>query len=225
MPSLRSFHPSANMLDILWQAFITNVDPIVKVLHKPSMIIVISEAKKNLNSLNKSTEALLFVIYYAASISMTPEDTVRDLGEDKGVLTARYKFAAEQALTQADLINTQELVTLQAFVIFLICIRTHGHSRYIWTLTGLAIRIAQSMGIQRDGEHFDLLVFETESRRRLWVQLLILDYRTSEDFGCKSTILDGSFDTRSPLNVNDTDLRVDAASYPQEVNGCTEAQK
>ena len=220
--TIRSLHPNPALVESYWQAYITNVDPIAKILHKPSIKILVSKAKDDLNSIDKPTEALLLAIYYAATISMTPEATVRDLGEDKNALITRYKFAVEQALVRADLINTQDLVTLQAFVIFLICLRTHGHPRYVWTLTGLAIRIAQSMGIQRDGENFNLSVLETEARRRLWLQLYTLDVRSSEDFGCNPTISEGLFDTKRPLNINDTELNVCAISYPHESEGCTE---
>ena len=220
--TIRSLHPNPTLVESYWQAYVTNVDPVAKILHKPSIKILVSKANDDLNSIDKPTEALLFAIYYAATISMTPEATVRDLGEDKKVLITRYKFAVEQALVRADLINTQDLVTLQAFVIFLICLRTHCHPRYVWTLTGLAIRIAQSMGIQRDGENFNLSVLETEARRRLWVQLYTLDVRASEDFGCNPTIPDGVFDTKKPLNINDTELSVGTISYPHESEGCTE---
>jgi hypothetical protein len=46
------------------------------------------------------------------------------------------------------------------------------------TLTGLAIRIAHSLGLHRDGTNFDVSPFDTEMRRRCWWQICVLDVRT-----------------------------------------------
>jgi hypothetical protein len=45
----------------------------------------------------------------------------------------------------------------------------------IWTMIGLAIRIAEAMGLHRDGEIFPLPALETKLRRRLWWQIYMLD--------------------------------------------------
>jgi len=43
-------------------------------------------------------------------------------------------------------------------------------------------------------------------RRRLWWQVVILDIRSSEDFGTDPSVGEYSFDVKLPLNVNDADL-------------------
>lgn len=89
-------------------------------------------------------------------------------------------------------------------------------------LTGLLIRLAQSLGLQRDGEQFGLSPLETELRRRLWWQIVHLDLRASEDHGSEPTILDQSFDTRFPLNINDEDIDASMKEPPPEHEGATE---
>ena len=71
-------------------------------------------------------------------------------------------------------------------------------------MTGLAIRIAHGMGIDRDGELFKLRPLETELRRRVWHQISSLDLRASEARGMLPTHL--SYDTKLPSNINDSDL-------------------
>lgn len=73
-------------------------------------------------------------------------------------------------------------------------------------LTGNAVRIAQALGIHRDGSFFSLSPFETEMRRRLWWQICLLDMQVSEVHGSPPTISPNSFDTKFPLNVNDSDI-------------------
>ena len=95
-------------------------------------------------------------------------------------------------------------------------------TRNVWMLTGLLIRLAQSLGLQRDGEQFGLSPFETEMRRRLWWQIVHLDLRASEDHGSEPTIVDQSFDTRFPLNIQDEDIDTSMREPPREREGATE---
>ncbi len=75
---LRPLHPSPSQIPFMWQIFQENVDPIVKVLHVPTMNRLIREVRNNPDSLTPSTEALMFSIYYAAMTSMN-DDEVRPL--------------------------------------------------------------------------------------------------------------------------------------------------
>ena len=64
-------------------------------------------------------EALVFSIYYAATISMTPGQFELYIGEKRLSVLERYRFATEQALAQADFLNTPSMLLLQAAVLFL----------------------------------------------------------------------------------------------------------
>jgi len=129
-----------------------------------------------------------------------------NFGVEKESLLKQYRFGVEQALARASFLNTDEIVTVQAFVLFLVCVRRHDDTRFVWSLTGLAIRIAQSLGLHRDGTKFGLSPFDTEMRRRLWWQVCILDTRASEDHGSDPSIGDFSYDTEFPMSINDEDL-------------------
>ena len=84
------------------------------------------------------------------------------------------------------------------------------------------MRIAQSLGLHRDGAKFGLSPFDTEMRRRLWWHICILDVRASEDHGSEPMILDQAFDTEFPTNVNDDDLKPEATEPPAVREGPTE---
>jgi hypothetical protein len=217
-----SLHPVPRQIGMYWQAFKENVDPLVKVLHIPTFDRTIIEAASNLANLPRALEALLFTIYYGAVTSLSGEDCLARFGEGKPVLLARYRFAIEQALARANFLITEEIVVLQALVLFLMCLRRNSYARVIWTLTGLVVRIAQTIGVHRDGVHFGLKPFDVEMRRRLWWQVCILDTRASEDHGCDPTITEQSFDTKMPLNVNDVDITPDMKDLPEVKHGCTD---
>lgn len=217
-----SLHPMPQQIGMYWQTFKENVDPLVKVLHITTFERTIMEAASHLDNLPRGLEALLFTIYYGAVTSLSGEDCHARFGESKSVLLSRYRFAIEQALARANFLITEELVVLQALVIFLMCLRRNSYARVIWTLTGLVVRIAQTIGVHRDGVHFGLKPFDVEMRRRLWWQVCILDTRASEDHGCDPTITEQSFDTKMPLNINDVDITPDMNDFPVERQGCTD---
>jgi Fungal specific transcription factor domain len=236
---LKPLHPLPSQIPFYWQTFLENVQPLVKLLHTPTMNKVIKEVQNNLDCLSKSTEALMFAIYFATITSMNTNE-VRfwgvssveapvnilqvhtNFGIEKEPLLKKYRFAVEQALAKASFLNTNEIVTVQALVLFLVCVRRHDDTRFVWSLTGLALRIAQSLGLHRDGSVFGLSPFDTEMRRRLWWQVCILDTRASEDHGSDPSILDYSFDTKFPLSINDDDLDPNATEAPVPREGVSE---
>ncbi|KAL8900333.1 MAG: hypothetical protein Q9207_005748, partial [Kuettlingeria erythrocarpa] len=220
--SLRNYHPPANQVLTYWEVYKENVDPLLKILHRPSTEKILSDAAKDLDHVSKPLECMMFSIYFAAVTSLSDEECLNMTGMEKDSALRKYRFAFEQAMARAGFLSTTELVILQAFTIFLVCVRRHDDTRFVWTLTGLLIRLAQSLGIHRDGEQFDLAPFETEMRRRLWWSLIHMDMRASEEHGTDPTIFEQSFDTRFPLNVNDDDIYPSMKEAPSEHEGATE---
>ena len=74
-------------------------------------------------------------------------------------------------------------------------------------MLGVAIRIAQRMGLDSESTCSKLLPFEAEMSRRIWWSLMLFDSRVSELAGHKSSILSPTWDCKVPLNVNDSDIR------------------
>ena len=220
--TLRDFHPPAKQIATYWQIYKENVDPLIKIFHRPSTEKLLAEASQNIDHVSKPMEVMMFSIYFAVITSLSDIECITIFGVEKHATIERYRFAFEQAMARASFLSTQEIVVLQSFTLFLTCVRRLDDSRYVWTLTGLVIRIAQSLGIHRDGQQFGLSPFETEMRRRLWWQICSLDVRASEDHGSDPSIVEQTFDTRFPLNIDDTDIDPDTKETPVEKEGRTE---
>jgi hypothetical protein len=95
-------------------------------------------------------------------------------------------------------------------------------SRTMWTLIGLATRIATSLGLHRDSSNFSCLSpFEVEMRRQLWWHIRVLDVRASEDVGTAITGLIHA-DTAFPGNLNDSDLDPALKIHPEVRVGAAE---
>lgn len=153
---------------------------------------------------------------------MKPEECYAQLGEDRKLAVKRYRFAVEQALAKAGFLNTQSLVLLQAAVLFLVCVRREDDSKFVWSMDSLILRLAQGIGLHRDGTNFALKPFETEMRRRLWWHICLMDMRSSEDHGTDPLIHESMYDVRLPLNVNDEDIWPGMIEAPVEREGCTD---
>lgn len=101
-------------------------------------------------------------------------------------------------------------------------LRSHNLDRSSWTLIATAVRIAHALGLHRDGDGRAFSPFDGEMRRRLWWQIFILDMRASEDRGSEVMILDGSFNTAMPHNLNDDDFGIQSLILPPSRDGFTE---
>jgi hypothetical protein len=94
--------------------------------------------------------------------------------------------------------------------------------RALFCLSGIAVRMGQRIGLATDGTHYGLLPFEAEMRRRLWWQIVLIDTRASEVSGAGPALLTYTWNTKIPLNFNDSDLFPDMRTAPPERPGLTE---
>jgi len=59
-------------------------------------------------------------------------------------------------------------------------------------------------------------------RRRIFWALCVLDLRCAEDQGTDLTIVNGTFDTQLPLNINDSDISPESECLPDSRTGTTD---
>ncbi|KAF2186296.1 hypothetical protein K469DRAFT_664189 [Zopfia rhizophila CBS 207.26] len=219
---LSTFHPPQGQRYKSWEFFKTSVLPLARLLHVPSIEPRILEALESLRGIPRPLEAIIFVVYYGAGTSISSEECFEEFLEDQSVLLTRYRICVQKALARANLVRTDDILVLQAFVLFLVLLRRHD-PRLSWNLTGLAVRLAQSLGMHRDGASLDLSIFEAEMRRRIWWNICLLDTPASEDHSCSSTILEiSSFDASLPRNLDDTDFDLHTPDFPPEREGMTD---
>jgi hypothetical protein len=118
-------HPPPEMMARLWAIYLRNVDPLMKVLHRPTIAKALqnyTESPPTHRSFEAPTNAVIFAIYFCAATSLTPDDCLERLGESYDVVTRRYRNGIEQALAEADYLNSNELETLQALALYTVCV-------------------------------------------------------------------------------------------------------
>jgi Fungal specific transcription factor domain/Fungal Zn(2)-Cys(6) binuclear cluster domain len=191
--------PSFNQAQACWHIFMTNIDPLVKVLHKQSAEKILEKAMYNAASLDKGEQAVLFAICLASLSSMTANQVESCFKMSKNAALVIYRSATEHALMEADFLTSDDLNVLQAFVLFLSFRRFPNDADLVWTFTGLARRIGRP-------SHAKFSPFEVEVRKRLWWQLWYLDQRAAEDHGRDIAPPIETGTTELPLNIHDSDL-------------------
>ncbi|KAL5606636.1 hypothetical protein BROUX41_003033 [Berkeleyomyces rouxiae] len=203
---LSKLRPRTSDIPFLWKTYCTNVEPVVRVIHVPTWSMVINHVQMGNATLSIQKEAMLFAFYFAAITSLEDEEIEKRFNASKERLLAQYRFAFEQALAQAEFLTVPDLTIINALALFLTVVRTSDDSRFCWTMAAVAVRLAEALGLQRDGTNFNLTPFEIEMRRRIWWTICAFDLRASEESGTDSSALVFNCDTKMPANINDADF-------------------
>ncbi|KAI8964863.1 fungal-specific transcription factor domain-containing protein [Daldinia sp. FL1419] len=220
--SVTSEHPSAIHIFQLWQIYLNNVNPLLKLTHTPTLQVRIIEAGANLDKVSKSLEALMFSIYLMAITSIDDVECQDTFNESRFNLLNKYYYATQQALLNAGFMRNPDLTLLQAYLLYLMGIRQYSDPRSLFCLTGIGVRLAQRMGLHRDGAQFNLSPFEVEERRRLWWNLAGFDRRIGELCGSIITAISNGGNCKLPLNIDDANLHLNAKDPPPPYTGATE---
>lgn len=120
-------HPPDAHSAVLFRVYFNSVDPVCKILHRPTVNTYFSNVAALFEPSTRrfkfrSLEAVTFAVYFAAVTSMSFEECLTYLGEDKENLLARYKRSTELLLEQADFMNALEITTLQALTIYIVSV-------------------------------------------------------------------------------------------------------
>lgn len=118
--SLTQRHPPGMASFRLWQVYLTNVDPLLKITHAPSLQKRIFDAAADLGSVPRNLEALMFNIYLAGVISLNEDEVASMLNRSKTEAIADLQSAAEQALVNVAFMRSNDLMVLQAFLLYLV---------------------------------------------------------------------------------------------------------
>lgn len=207
--SLLDYLPTRTASDILIRQYFVAVHAVARVVHRPSFDAVYHRFWADLRAGIEppaSAQALVFAAMLSGAVSMTEAASLDDFGVGKDSMLANLRVGCEQALARAHFLRSVKLETLQAFVVYMIPMCRDQISRAHSSLTATAIRIAQCMGLHRDGQTYGLSPVELHVRRLIWHQLCFLDVRTCEAHGPHPVLREDDFDTPTPANLDDSEL-------------------
>lgn len=209
-----TFQPSPALLHTCWSTFVRNVDPLIKILHLPTTQNIFQRASEDLQSLSDGKSALIFAVI-AFSLASMPDITVEtEFKMSRSTTVATFVGAAEHALSKSNLLVTEDLTTLQAFVMLLSMRRFCQDARQVWALTGLARRLGRGSTSST--------LFEQEMHRRLLWELWNLDHRACVDHGEDVATTHVTMVPHGPSNLRDKDLCLSMKEIPLPYKGWTE---
>ncbi|PYH44025.1 Zn(II)2Cys6 transcription factor [Aspergillus saccharolyticus JOP 1030-1] len=220
---LPAAHPDQARIFRLWQTYLDNVDPLLKVTHSPTLQSRIIDAAANLAQVPPAFQALMFSIYCMAVLSMTDDESQRTLGATRKEKLAAYQLACQQALRDCDVFRSADRDSLTALFLYLVSIRADTDPRTLSSMLAVAIRIARRMDLDREAANARCLALEGEMRRRLWWALVLFDSRNCEMCDYRLVPLDPTWDCRPPSNIHDFDLRPEMKTLPTGHDRPTEA--
>ncbi|OJJ46854.1 hypothetical protein ASPZODRAFT_15546 [Penicilliopsis zonata CBS 506.65] len=209
-----ALRPSAAVTARLCEIYLSHVDRIIKVLHRPSLREHLLEDRpyRGFQRDGVAEAALDAAVFYAAVASMTDRQCQALFHCAQSAVLPEYQIAAEMALQRADLMRTESLLVLQALVIYLVATRVHDRTRAVWTMVATAVRIAQALNLHLESSHPLDTFFHAQLRKRLWFVICLLDAQVALDQGSKPLIThDMAQGVSLPANVNDEDID---PSYP-----------
>ncbi|CAM1508994.1 Fc.00g027330.m01.CDS01 [Cosmosporella sp. VM-42] len=196
----------------LGQVYLQQVDPLIKILHRPSVAKLMLQGERYLKYPDEhaSVEVLKSAVMYSAANSMTENQCRVLFRAPRSSLVVDCRKACEDALERCGLLTTGDITVLQAFVLYLVARRSEDRSRAVWTLLALAVRIAKALSINLDPDTVGRResFFVQQMRRRLWLTICLMDVQAS--FGLTSQPLIGLDEAISssqlPSHINDSDF-------------------
>ncbi|KAK4112863.1 hypothetical protein N656DRAFT_789473 [Canariomyces notabilis] len=167
---LATLHSEQAKILRLWQIYLDNVNPLLKVTHTPSLQARIIDAVGDRASIGAPLEALrvLFRIYCVSVISLADDQCHTLVGSRKKDILTGYQSGDHDCLTALSFTYCSQ-----------VSVRPETDPRSLSSMLAVAIRIAQRMGYNNESNHAKCTVLEAEVRRRLWWPLVIFDNRIS----------------------------------------------
>ncbi|GAP86162.1 putative fungal specific transcription factor domain-containing protein [Rosellinia necatrix] len=209
-PDILQFLPYRTVADRLMTQYFRAVHPIAPCSHRPSAEGAYATFWDDITAgyePRPSTQAIIFATMFSGLVSMNEETVFHELGGyTKANWVAHLKIGTETALSKANFLRTTRVETMQAFVIYMVPLCRAEVSRAHSVLVGAAVRMAECIGLHRDGDTYGLPPLETHVRRLVWHQLCFLDIRTCEAQGPKPVIRREDYDTKLPVNCNEEEF-------------------
>lgn len=115
-----TLHPQTVQIFQLWQVYLENVNPLLKVTHIPTLQGRIIQAASDVLKIKPDFEALLFSIYCIAVSSLTEGDCQAMFASSQLELLARYQLGCQQALQKSRFLRCTNRDCLTAFYLYLV---------------------------------------------------------------------------------------------------------
>lgn len=125
--SLIDFLPSKMAADLLLQQYWYAVHPLARIVHRPSFQkrydLFWNEVALGIEPVG-SLQAVVFAAMFAGVVSMSEDIILQNFGVAKKTLQENFQQGTETALVRANLLRTTKTETMQAFVMYMVGLKS-----------------------------------------------------------------------------------------------------
>ena len=123
--SLRVVYPPATEMIVLWKQYLKNVHPLVMIFFDWEVEAIIHKASQDSTRLTQGEQPLVLAICFITIISLSEEECVDILHDQRLQLLNKFQKAVEGSLLLAEFVVTSERFVLQAFMLYLVGLLRH----------------------------------------------------------------------------------------------------
>lgn len=117
---LSNLHPDPGKILKLWQIYLENVNPLLKVTHTPTLQARFIDAASDIANVSPNLEALMFAVYSISTLSFSEEECTNQLATPKKDLLEIYQFGCQEALTNCRVLRTTDIDCLTGLFLYLV---------------------------------------------------------------------------------------------------------
>lgn len=117
---LSASHPTQVQIFRLWQIYLDNVNPLLKVTHTPTLQTRIIDAVGDITNVNPKLEALMFSIYCVSILSLTEDQCSALFGSPKKDILTGYQSACQHSLRGCGILRSSDRESLTALYLYLV---------------------------------------------------------------------------------------------------------
>jgi hypothetical protein len=117
---LAASHPEQVQIFRLWQIYLDNVNPLLKVTHTPTLQPRIIDAASDVENISPALEALMFSIYCVAVLSLTDDECRVSFRLSRDYLLSGYQVVCKQALLKCTPWRSNDRDCLTALYLYLV---------------------------------------------------------------------------------------------------------
>lgn len=118
--NLSDAHPGQAQIFLLWQTYLDNVDPLLKVTHSSTLQVRIITAASNVSNMDPTLEALMFSIYCIALLSIDDEKCLSIFQDTRANMLITFQLACQKAVVKCGALRSGNRESLTALFLYLV---------------------------------------------------------------------------------------------------------
>ncbi len=117
---LSTLHPEQVHIFRLWQIYLDNVNPLLKVTHTPTLQARVIDAATDVTKIDSVLAALMFAIYCISLLSIEKDECQKLFGSRQEDLLSSFQFGCQQALLDCRYLRSTDRDCLVALYFYLV---------------------------------------------------------------------------------------------------------